>query len=214
MADTDKTIAQLQDLIHTAQQLVEAIQPGATGQPEATEPETLDRDERIIAAARAWVANALSGDPVNLWAGKEDLALIKAVTDAGETADTSPSDTITQLRQGLWDVYKTLGFDTDGEETPAAVTNLVTVVTKAAQEFRDDCDQEYARIKDVIENHVLFWVDRIMDMHAAPGKHGTCPICGPRAWPYGRRPPGSTNQCLTYNTAKSAKHTLIEKVLA
>ena len=44
------------------------------------------------------------------------------------------------LRQALWDIYAILGFDTDGDPTPAAVGHLADVVVGAAREFRSDYD--------------------------------------------------------------------------
>lgn len=48
---------------------------------------------------------------------------------------------ITELRQALWDVYAELGFDTDGDPTPAAVVNLIPMVVSAAKEHRTESDQ-------------------------------------------------------------------------
>ena len=42
------------------------------------------------------------------------------------------------LRQALWDVYAALGFDTDGDKTPAGVLDLRRVVVSAAKEIRSD----------------------------------------------------------------------------
>jgi hypothetical protein len=51
-----------------------------------------------------------------------------------------------RLRQGLWDVYRNLGFDTDGDATPAAVvSDLVSLVVDASAEFRAESDAEEAR---------------------------------------------------------------------
>lgn len=52
-------------------------------------------------------------------------------------------DEIVRLRQGLWDVYAALGFDTDGDRTPAALAHpdIVTLVLAAANEARADYDE-------------------------------------------------------------------------
>lgn len=48
------------------------------------------------------------------------------------------------LRQGLWDVYRELGFDTDGDPTPAAVQgDLVKLVVDATKEYRKDEEEGY-----------------------------------------------------------------------
>ena len=44
-------------------------------------------------------------------------------------------------RQALWLVYKALGYDTDGDPTPAAVVGLNDLVVDAAREYRDDADE-------------------------------------------------------------------------
>lgn len=48
---------------------------------------------------------------------------------------------VAELRQALWDVYAELGFDTDGDPTPAAVVNLIPMVVSAAKEHRTESDQ-------------------------------------------------------------------------
>jgi hypothetical protein len=45
-----------------------------------------------------------------------------------------------EARQALWDVYRTLGFDTDGDATPHAHIDVEGVVRRAAIEFRQDYD--------------------------------------------------------------------------
>ena len=51
------------------------------------------------------------------------------------------AEEIARLRQALWDIYGILGFDTDGDPTPAAlVTDIVPLVVNAAKEFRQDHD--------------------------------------------------------------------------
>lgn len=56
---------------------------------------------------------------------------------------------VTALRQALWDVYAALGFDTDGDRTPAAVKNLRQLVVDAAKTFRQDYDQALSEIPPV-----------------------------------------------------------------
>lgn len=42
---------------------------------------------------------------------------------------------IARLRQGLWDVYAILGFDTDGDKTPESLaSDIVKLVVDAARE--------------------------------------------------------------------------------
>lgn len=47
---------------------------------------------------------------------------------------------IERLRQGLWDVYAALGFDTDGDPTPRSLAypDIVTLVLNAAKEMRQE----------------------------------------------------------------------------
>lgn len=49
-------------------------------------------------------------------------------------------------RQALWDIYRILGFDTDGDATPAAVVcDLGTMVVEAAKEHRAEHDELIAQ---------------------------------------------------------------------
>jgi hypothetical protein len=49
---------------------------------------------------------------------------------------------VTYLLQALWDVYGILGFDQDGDATPAAVKgDLADLVRNAAREARRDYDE-------------------------------------------------------------------------
>lgn len=68
---------------------------------------------------------------------------------------------IDRLRQGLWDVYRILGFDTDGDPTPSGlVTDIVKVVTEAATEARKDYDDacyEIATLEARLEDAVSGW---------------------------------------------------------
>jgi hypothetical protein len=57
---------------------------------------------------------------------------------AAAPASEDDEHDITALRQALWDAYEALGFDTDGDRTPAAVHDLRRVVLNAAREFRQD----------------------------------------------------------------------------
>lgn len=58
-------------------------------------------------------------------------------------ACTGRSAEIERLRQGLWDVYRVLGFDTDGDETPRSLaSDIVKLVVDAAKEHRADCEAE------------------------------------------------------------------------
>lgn len=63
----------------------------------------------------------------------QDAAMVAFALDARATE-------IARLRQGLWDVYATLGFDTDGDPTPAALSypDIVTLVLDAAKETREE----------------------------------------------------------------------------
>ena len=57
------------------------------------------------------------------------------------------ADEVGRLRQGLWDVYRILGFDTDGQPTPVCITSdIVKLVVDAAQEAREDYD---AALKEI-----------------------------------------------------------------
>lgn len=52
------------------------------------------------------------------------------------------SHCVTCLRQALWDVFRILGGDTDGDPTPAAVTgDLCAWVIDVAREHREDYDE-------------------------------------------------------------------------
>lgn len=52
-----------------------------------------------------------------------------------------PDHDVALLRQALWDVYRTLGFDCDGDETPQAVVGLIGLVTDAARQHRLEWDR-------------------------------------------------------------------------
>lgn len=46
-----------------------------------------------------------------------------------------------RLRQGLWDVAKICGADTDGNDTPAPlISDIVEFTKEAATELRESCD--------------------------------------------------------------------------
>lgn len=48
---------------------------------------------------------------------------------------------VERLRQGIWDAYRILGFDTDGDATPATLTSdIVALIVGAATEHRADYD--------------------------------------------------------------------------
>lgn len=57
-------------------------------------------------------------------------------------------DELDAARQALWDVYGILGFDQDGDPTPAAVGDLGEMVRRAAREFRQDYDTALDLIPD------------------------------------------------------------------
>lgn len=57
---------------------------------------------------------------------------------------------VVALRQALWDVYEILGFDTDGDKTPAAQMRLRKIVIDAAREFRKDYDEALDEIRDPV----------------------------------------------------------------
>lgn len=58
---------------------------------------------------------------------------------------TTPADEIEKYRQALWDVYRVLGFDTDGNETPrAVVSDLCKLVVDAAAEYRSESEFDAA----------------------------------------------------------------------
>lgn len=59
------------------------------------------------------------------------------MTDAS-TLKTDGDVDVLELRQALWDVYGTLGFDQDGDRTPAAVCDLPNVVRRAAVDATRD----------------------------------------------------------------------------
>ena len=62
----------------------------------------------------------------------EELCIVKVSDLEKLQAD------FTAARQALWDVYEALGFDTDGDATPAAVVGLNEMVVRAAEEVRRD----------------------------------------------------------------------------
>lgn len=45
------------------------------------------------------------------------------------------------LRQAVWDAYIAMGFDTDGNDTPAGVQDLPGLIRRCASEMRADYDQ-------------------------------------------------------------------------
>lgn len=63
----------------------------------------------------------------------QDTAFVAFVIDGLNTE-------VLRLRQGLWDIYATLGFDTDGDPTPRALVypDIVTLVLDAAKEVREE----------------------------------------------------------------------------
>jgi hypothetical protein len=58
---------------------------------------------------------------------------------------------IAELRQALWDVYRILGFDTDGDEQPppdsAISPRLIDLVTAAAHEYREQHEDDYGQME-------------------------------------------------------------------
>lgn len=73
---------------------------------------------------------------------------------------------VTTERQALWDIYEILGFDTDGDPTPAAVaSDLCKLVVDAAREFRADCelDEEgWRRANDALAARVQY-LERVLN---------------------------------------------------
>jgi len=55
------------------------------------------------------------------------------------------------LRQALWDVYAELGFDTDGDKTPAGVRDLRRLVVSAAKGLRSDYDAVLDEVDGLIK---------------------------------------------------------------
>ena len=49
---------------------------------------------------------------------------------------------VEELRQGIWDMLRILGFDTDGDPTPRAlVSDIVAIGIRHAQEFRETYEE-------------------------------------------------------------------------
>ena len=49
---------------------------------------------------------------------------------------------IEELEQALWDIYGILGYDQDGDPTPAACKEgLIKLVVESAEEFRQEADE-------------------------------------------------------------------------
>ncbi len=65
-----------------------------------------------------------------------EIVRLRQVNEAlrGETA---------RLRQGLWDVFRELGGDTDGDPTPdALVSDIVPLVLELAKDVRKELDED------------------------------------------------------------------------
>jgi hypothetical protein len=75
----------------------------------------------------------------------DDLRHLLTELDYADRLIELQSEELDRVRQGLWDVYRILGFDTDGNDTPASKGDrLVGLVVEAAQEARADWDQACA----------------------------------------------------------------------
>lgn len=76
----------------------------------------------------------------------QTLCLCARGAEHGETECMSPgadmASEIERLRQGLWDVYAALGFDTDGDPTPRSLAypDIVTLVLDAARDVRSEME--------------------------------------------------------------------------
>lgn len=76
---------------------------------------------------------------------------LNAMEDAAHEAEAE----VKRLRQGIWDAYAELGFDTDGSATPdALVSDIVTLIVEAAKEFRKDYDTAIQCVKDEVGENV------------------------------------------------------------
>lgn len=70
---------------------------------------------------------------------------LRATEDAAEIAE----EEVKRLRQGIWEAYAALGFDTDGQATPEAlVSDIVALIVNAAMEFRKDYDEALQHVPD------------------------------------------------------------------
>lgn len=69
------------------------------------------------------------------------------------------------LRQALFDVYEALGYDTDGDRTPAGWKNLRKVVVNAAKEFRSDYEQALSEIPPVEPTLIEPIKSAVVDRH-------------------------------------------------
>lgn len=73
---------------------------------------------------------------------------------------------VTPERQALWDIYGILGFDQDGDPTPAAIANdLAAMVVEAAREYRADglLDEEgWERSNAALAERVRY-LERVLD---------------------------------------------------
>jgi len=68
------------------------------------------------------------------------------------SSDEAPTPDPTErenLRQALWDVYGILGFDQDGDRTPAACVDLIGTVVTAAKLERTEFECLLARIEQL-----------------------------------------------------------------
>jgi hypothetical protein len=72
------------------------------------------------------------------------------MTDASMLKTDGDVDVL-ELRQALWDAYGTLGFDQDGDQTPAAVRDLPNVVRRAAAESVRDYEDLAAEAESQAE---------------------------------------------------------------
>lgn len=71
---------------------------------------------------------------------------------------------IDSLRQALWDVYAELGFDTDGDKTPAAIVgDLGQMVVDAAKEYRKDNDEGLDELGEQITADVAIVEEALTD---------------------------------------------------
>lgn len=78
-----------------------------------------------------------------------------------------------QLRQAVWDARAIMGFDNDGDPTPAAVVDLHRLVLTDAQDMRDRDDEaiaSYEALEARLEHYKLWFGD------ACPCDDEKCPV--------------------------------------
>lgn len=76
------------------------------------------------------------------------------VSGAGFTAaEDAPWGSVPSLKQALWDIYAALGFDTEGDPTPAALVHppLEVLVLEAAQDYRHEMQTEVDQVEAEVE---------------------------------------------------------------